>query len=159
MHSVPLQGLDLFRHAAEQGGVVPHDVLVDLSGERLVVGMGSEIALLKHLEPVVGFLSGWDEILGKGLFKGRTGSAAFVPLAFEVEFKGLPDDFKGELEALDGGIADEFAFRLSNGFGEARGARAHVGLSLGESFFAHGLKFSDFKPPRIAVSCFAESAN
>jgi len=60
---------------------------------------------------------------------------------------------------LDGGIADEFAFRVGHGFGEAVGALAHVGLSLGEAFFAHGLRFRLFRFALIAASSLIDSAN
>lgn len=159
MRSVPLQGLDFLRHAAESGSVVMHDVLVDLAGESLVVGVAGEVAFFEHLEPVIGFLGCGNEIFSEGFLERRARSAAFVPLSFEVELEGLPHNFKGELEALDGGVADEFAFRKGHGFGKADGALAHGGLSLGESFFAHGLKFRLFRLVRIAASGFAASAN
>ena len=134
------------------------DVLVDLAGEHLIVGVAGEVALFEHLEPAVGLLGCGDEILSEGFFQRRAWPAAFVSLSFEVELESLPHNFKGELKALNGGIADEFTFRLSDSFGEAGGTLAHVGLSLGESFFAHELKFRLLRFARIAASSFADSA-
>ena len=95
--------------------------------------------------PVVGFPGCGNEILSEGFLERGTRPAAFVPLSFEVELESLPHDFKSELEALDGGVSDEFAFGLGHGFGKAGRARAHVGLPLGKSFFAHVLKFRLFR--------------
>ncbi len=128
-----------------------HIELVDLACERLVLGVASEVALFEHLEPAVGFLGRGNEIFSEGFFERRAWPAAFVSLSFEVKLERLPHDFKGELEALDGGVADEVAFRLGHGFREAGGDLSHVGLSLGESLFVHGWMFSGFRLVCIAT--------
>jgi len=61
-----------------------------------------------------------------------------MSLSFEVELERFPDDFEGELEGLNGRVANDFAFRLGSGFGEAGCAFSHIGLPFDESFFAHG---------------------
>ena len=141
MVSVPCQGLNLPRHAAEQSGVVIDDVPVDLVGESFVVGVRGQVAIIEHLKPDVGFLGIGNEIFREGLFEGGPWPPAFVPLSFEVELEGFPDDFEGELKPLHGGVADEFAFWLGDGFGESGRTFLHIGLPLAESFFAHGFCF------------------
>ncbi len=82
-----------------------------------------------------------------------------MALPLKVEFEGFPYDLEGKFESLDGGVANEFAFRLSRRFSETGCAFTYVGLALGESFFPHGRQYSGFRLARIGVSGLADSVN
>ena len=139
MLSVPFQSLDFPGHAAEQGGVVLDDVAVDAVGQRFVVGVAGEVAIFDHPQPDIGLLGSSDKIFNEGILERWARPTAFMALSLKVELEGFPHDFEGELETLDGGVADEVVFRLDDGFSEAGCAFTHFGLPFNESFFAHCL--------------------
>src|ERR1017187_1793334 len=139
---IPGKGLNPAGHRAEERGVIADHMLVDAGGQGFIVGLASEIAVVEHLEPHVGFLGRGNQPLGRGLFECWARAAAFVALPFQVELETLPDQFERELEPLDDGIAEDGGFRLRNGFLQPCNGIANLRLAFDESFFAHRLLFN-----------------
>lgn len=108
----PLPRSLLRRHCGEYRAEARERIrqaLVHIVGERLVVGMDRIVAQLRDVEPERVIL---DDALFERLAEARLrrGTRSVVRL-FKKGFDRFPAELEGNLESLDGGVADDCVLR------------------------------------------------